>query len=375
MLDCVTQADFGSAEYLGGVFQRARRERVPICGAFDLTHRCNLRCVHCYVGHVTDQTRSESGELTTGQVVELLGAAADAGCLMMLLSGGEPLMRKDFIDIYEAAKRLGLVLTIFTNASLVTEEHVRAFEEFPPHLVEVSCYGVSETTYERVTGIPGAFGRVRTGVELLVERGIPLALKTMILRDNLEEIPAIEAWARDLGIRFRSDPLVVPRMDGDPTPLRQRVDPEIAVAVEFASPKRREQAREFIRRHARLSEEEGQKSDRLYQCGAGIGSFYLDPLGYMQPCLMSQSIKYNPTEMGFGNAWKAITEEIDVASLEGKGGCGDCPNILLCGYCPGLFELENATVEEPPEYVCRLGRIRHDIIGLKRGEVVNARTD
>ena len=182
----------------------------------------------------------------------------------------------------------------------------------------------------------------------------------------------MEAWAKELGVRFRMDPLIVPRLDGDLLPLAQRVDPETAVAVELTARDRRGQMKDFVERQRISAESVSVSPTRLYQCGAGLGSFYLDPLGQMQPCLMSQGIKYNARMTGFGSAWKAVTKAVDEASWEGQGGCADCADILLCGYCPGLFDLERTSPAEPPEYVCRLGRSRYKALEADRPEVIDA---
>jgi radical SAM protein with 4Fe4S-binding SPASM domain len=340
-------------------------------GAFDLTYRCNLRCVHCYGGHLVGQTRSQAAELDTKQVVGLLSEAARAGCLMLLLSGGEPLLREDFVQVYTAARRLGFVVSVFTNASLVTQAHVDAFGEYPPEMVEVSIYGATEATYERITGVPGSFRRARRGIEQLMARGVRVGLKTMILRDNVEEITAIEAMARDLGVRFRLDPLVTARLDGDQTPLEQRVDAQRAVEVELASGGRRAEMGRFFRRQQAAGAPGTGKAGELYYCGAGIASFHIDPSGFMHPCLLSTAIAYNAVTMGFADAWKAVTTAIDDVTWDGAGGCSSCPTIDVCGYCPGVFALEKASPSQPPDYLCQLGECRLRGIGAEEPEVAH----
>ena len=373
--DCLFGPEFGSAAYLAEVFDRACRDRVPLSGAFDLTYRCNFRCVHCYGGFPAGPGGSPGGELETARVLDLLSEAAGAGCLMLLLSGGEPLLRDDFVDIYIAARRLGLIVTVFTNASLLTQAHLDAFTDYPPHMVEVSVYGAGEETYERVTGARGSFRRVRRSIEQLVERRIRVGLKTMILRDNVEDVPAIAAYARDLGLRFRSDPLVTPRLDGDPGPLAQRVDALRAVELEFGSEEQRWELARFYERQRVESREERGPSGRMYLCGAGLASFHLDPWGIMRPCLMSTEIAYNTETLGFAGAWQAVTGAVDKAAVRNGERCRDCPFISLCGYCPGLFALEQGSEAGPPEYLCRLGETRFRAIGLEKpkGAYVGAR--
>ena len=374
-VDCLLEPEFGSAAYLAEVFDRACRERVPLSGAFDLTYRCNFRCVHCYGGFPAGAGGPRSGELETGRVLDLLSQAAGAGCLMLLLSGGEPLLRDDFVDIYTAARRLGLIVTVFTNASLLTQAHVDAFTDYPPHMVEVSVYGAGEETYERVTGATGSFVRVRRGIERLVEQGIRVGLKTMILRDNVDDVPAIAAYARELGLRFRSDPLVTPCLDGDPGPLAQRVEPLRAVELEFGSEEQRWELARFYERQRVDSREETGPPGRMYLCGAGLASFHLDPRGTMRPCLMSTEIAYNTETLRFAGAWRAVTGAVDRAAVRNGESCRDCPYISLCGYCPGLFALEQGFEAGPPEYVCRLGEARFGAIGLEKpkGAYVGAR--
>jgi radical SAM protein with 4Fe4S-binding SPASM domain len=344
-------------------------------GSFDLTYRCNFRCVHCYGGHLVSQSRTEAGELDAKQAIGLLSEAADAGCLMLLLSGGEPLLREDFCEIYAVARRLGMVVSVFTNGSLVTKPHLDVFAEYPPQIVEVSIYGATEATYELITGVPGSFRRAWRGIEQLLDRGVRVGLKTMILRDNVEEVGAMEAIARDLGLRFRLDPLVTPRLNGDLTPLEQRVDPERAVDIELSSGKRRAELRRFFVRQRAAGTPGTGAPGELYYCGAGIASFHIDPHGFMHPCLMSPGITYNAANMGFAAAWEAVTAAIDHVTWDGAGGCADCPTIDLCGYCPGLFDLEQASPSQPPDYLCRLGDCRLRGIGVQEPEVADVKAN
>ncbi|MBN1628560.1 MAG: radical SAM protein [Thermoleophilia bacterium] len=350
-----------------------KRDRVPINGAFDLTYRCNFQCVHCYVGHLTARHPAQAGELTTGQVVDILSRAADAGCLFLLLSGGEPLLREDFVEIYVAARRLGLIVTVFTNGSLVSDEHLNAFREYPPHSVEISVHGSSEDTYARITGAAGRFRRVRLGIESLLDQGVRLNLKTMVLRDNESDIPEIEEYAKSLGVGFRLDPLLTPRLDGNPAPLSHRVDPDRAADLELRSAERRLELLKFYDRYRSAVDEKPKPVGRLFRCGAGIASFHIDPQGFMRPCLLGGPYAYDVKTLGFKDAWQAVTTAVDHATWEDEGRCGGCPDVLLCGYCPGLFMLEQATPAAPPEYLCRLGTARRRWVDQEQTEVVCVR--
>jgi radical SAM protein with 4Fe4S-binding SPASM domain len=357
VIDCDVTMDLGSPEHMARFTERAIRERVPFSGAFDITYRCNLRCVHCYCGHVGKQTAGEASELGTGAVLRLLREAADAGCLFMLLSGGEPLLRPDFAEIYRAACRLGIMTTVFTNATLLDDRALAAFREYPPYLVEVSVYGTSQATYEKVSGVRGSHSKAMAGVHTLLDAGVRVGLKTMILSDNLHEVEAIEALADELGCEFRLDALVTPRLDGDPAPLEQRVDPHVAAALEMASEKRRRDAAAFRERQMAMPD-----TPDLFRCRAGVMGFHLDPQGVLRPCLMSQQYGVDAVDLGFAAAWSTTVETMRGLRREEESRCSDCEWRALCGYCPSLFALETGSPHQRSPYVCGLGEQRVGII-------------
>ena len=362
-MDCAGSIPLGSASHLAEIREKTARGRVPVTGTFDLTYRCNFRCVHCYVGHLVGQPSAEALELTTAQVKHLLAEAADAGCLLMVLSGGEPLLRSDFNEIYQSAREQGLIVSVFTNASLVGEGHLELFAEYPPHVVEVSVYGSDAATYEAVTRAPGSFDRAMRGIEGLLAHGVRVGLKTMILRENVDDVHAIEALAERLGVPFRLDPVVMARLDGGDAPLEQRVDPELAARIELSSPKRLKDAVDFFGRTSVMGEAAPVGLDgRLYHCGAGVTGFHLDPYGRLAPCVVGRQLAQDATAMGFAAAWEAVAAGVDGAVWQEHGGCADCPDIAVCGYCPGLLALEGADPRRPPEYLCHLGQSRRKMI-------------
>ncbi len=210
-------------EYLQRFSAAAREARVPLSGSLELTARCNLRCVHCYLGGA-ERRRRASNELATARWLDILNQVAAAGCLDLLLTGGEPLLRRDFDLIYRHAKGLGMLVTVFTNGTRLSRRLVRLFRELPPRLVEVSLYGATAATTERITGSATAWARARRGVERLRAAGVQLALKTILMRENAAELGALEAYARELEVPFRLDSAINPRLDGvSREPLNHRV--------------------------------------------------------------------------------------------------------------------------------------------------------
>ena len=199
---CEQATGLGDARYWEGFSAKIESRRIPISGSLALTHRCNLGCMHCYARE--KQPDAVGAEMGTGQWLEIISDIKDAGCLYLLLTGGEPLLRGDFSEIYTFAKRSGFLVTLFTNGTLVTAEIATLLRQLPPRLVEICLYGASAKTHDRVTGVPGSFARARQGIETLIGQGIHVGLKSVLMTLNLDEFPAIEDLAKATGLNSGS---------------------------------------------------------------------------------------------------------------------------------------------------------------------------
>lgn len=343
-----------ASEYLRSLNRKVARERIPLSGSYDITHRCNLRCVHCYAGPGT-QANDPGRELTTSQACAIIDQAVDAGCLFLLISGGEPLIRPDFADLYVHAKQRGLLVTLFTNATLIDERIVDLLAEWPPRSVEISVYGATPETHDRVTGSPGSFERCWKGIRLLCSRGVPVRLKTILMTLNVHEFQGMETLAREQGCSFRCDPAIFPRFNGDRAPLALRVPAHEAVEKELADPK---MVRKWKAYHDRVSGLPS--SDQLYQCGAGVASFHIDPYGMLQPCLMTRNIQYNLLAGSFREGWQTVASQIAAKKSSPDHRCLSCTHRALCGYCPAFFVAESGNEHIISNYLCDLGKNRHE---------------
>lgn len=334
--------------------EKAWHDRVPVVGSLDLTHRCNLGCVHCYAGPLAPDASAGGRELSTGQVTRLLDELSGAGCLFLLVSGGEPLLRTDFPGLYAHARERGLIVTVFTNGTLVTDEIADLFSDYPPRAVEITLYGATDATAARVTGRRNAFAATLRGIERLADRRVPLRLKTMLLTLNLHEFDATERLAAKYSDSFRLDAAVTPRLDGDRSPLRYRVAARDAVDVEFRSPPRREAWREYWQRPRRAPPSVGEP---LYRCGAGRTAFQVDPYGTLRPCLMVPVPAYDLTSGPFDEGWREMSRLAERKVPPGFP-CSGCERRALCHYCPGAFGLETGDETSYTSYTCGLGRER-----------------
>ena len=155
----------------------------------ELTERCNNDCIHCCINLPASDRHARSREMTTARVCDVIGEAAELGCLQVRLTGGEPLLRPDFEEIYLFARKLGLKVLIFTNARLISRHLADLLRDVPPLAdIEVTVYGMHARSYDAVTRVPGSFAQFRRGVRRLLERRIRLVVKGALLPPNRGEL-------------------------------------------------------------------------------------------------------------------------------------------------------------------------------------------
>ena len=348
---------------LSGMFDYAVAHRVPLNGSIAMTHRCHLRCVHCYLG-CERQALPAGGELDTAFWLSLVDQVADAGCLNLLITGGEPLLRPDFARVYRQARERGILVTVFTNATLVDEAIVHLFEELPPQEVEVSLYGASEEVYERVTGVKGSYRRCLAAVDRLLDRGVSVGLKSVILTDNQHEISALRKMATDRGLDFRVDGALFPCRDGDRGPLDHRVSAAEAVAIEMEDGDLRKKTADYFQLTRGAA-----PSERLYDCTAGLTSFHVDPEGSLLPCLMVSTHGFDLRSGTFREGWEGAIPRFREQEIRPGYHCHECEMRFLCGACPAQASLESGSPHLKAEYMCRLGEARLDAVSAVSGRL------
>lgn len=338
----------------------------------EMTERCDNDCLHCSINLPAGDADARAREWSTASWKALLEDAAGLGCLVVRITGGEPLVREDFEAVYLHARRLGLRVMLFTNATLMTPRLARLLRDAPPlEAVEVSVYGMTAETYEAVTRTPGSFAAFRRGLELLREHGIPFVVKGAYLPATRREMDEFEAWAA--------------RVTGSPDP------PSSALLFDLRS--RRDGAKsaliaglriggdEFVRiarRHGEAAVDEwrgfcarsgGARGDRLFTCLPDGRSAAVDAYGRLQYCL---GLRHPDTvyDLAAGSLREAVTgflprvramRSTNPAYLER---CGRCFLKGLCEQCPAKSWAEYGTLDTPVEYFCGVAHAQAVAAGL-----------
>ncbi|MGB8473351.1 MAG: radical SAM protein [Candidatus Acidiferrum sp.] len=348
------------------IHQRFNGKRAPLEVSIELTRRCPLECLHCYNNLPMSDHAARLQELTLEEHRRLLDELVEAGCLWLLYTGGEIFARKDFLEIYAEAKKRGFLITLFTNGTLVNERIADYLAAYRPFAIEITLYGATRETYEALTQIPGSYDRCMRGIRLLLERKLPLKLKTVPTTINRHEVFEMKRLAEDhFGVEFKFDSAINPRIDCSQSPLAVRLTPEQAVELDLADPKRTEDyrriAQEDLGGPARPVPATGQR----YQCGGGLGGCAIDPYGTMSICVISHQQGYNIREGSFREGWDGPLREIRSQSRTRSMICDRCQIQSLCSMCPANGELENGDPESPVEFLCQVAHLRAYALGYQ----------
>ena len=330
-MDCQTSAEqlagINISEYNKELWKRSRQ---PLSATFEITPRCNFRCIHCYLGKHRENPR----ELTTAQVMHILDELSDNGALFVTLTGGECMLRPDFPEIYMAAKRKGFMVCVFTNAYHFTPRLLDLFAQYPPFFVDISLYGASNETYRRVTGVGDGFDVVLRNLRELKRRGIQFGIKTPIFRQNLGDYEAMCAIAEALGVKYRFSFALSPTIDKETYPVTYMVSPETMIRMEAADPVYREMGE----RYAGVENGWGRAFDEgefvpLYICAPGVNDMFINFEGAVMPCASFRSEARSLLDHSLAEIWVEFAKFRQIPATAGNR-CMRCESRYYCRVCP-----------------------------------------
>lgn len=340
----------------------ATAKEIPLGGAFELLPLCNMDCKMCFLRLTPEQMRAQGGRLRTAEEwLRLAEEAKEAGLLFLLLTGGEPFLYPEFEKLYVGLIKLGLILTINTNGTLIGEREADLLASYRPRRVNITLYGSSDEVYGRLCKNPKGFTRTMRAIRLLKERKVAVKLNGSVTPENLEDLANIQKIAEELELALEADAYMFPsgRKKSIPFLKEARLTPEQAAKVMIGLRKKEMPEEEFqaLAKAGKQCYDSGSSFTagdcrEALPCRAGRSSFWITWQGQMTPCIFMEEPKRPVFEEGFLESWEAIKEERQKLFLPLE--CTNCSRRKFCTVCGACAYTETGSFEKRPEYMCRL---------------------
>ena len=337
------------------LFAKSEADRLPYSASMEITKNCNFKCIQCY-----NSPHSVSPELSFEKLKYIVDQLVDNNCFSMVVTGGEPLLHRDFEKFWEYTYKKGVLLTLFTNGFLA-DQHLDLLEKYPPFLIEITLYGFSDKTYQKVTGRADAFDRVMKNIREIKRRNFNLMLKSMVLKQNVQDIVDIYRFAKKENLTYRFDPFVHPSKFGDDKSHTLDDPQEIAGLFKFVRDEQSDIV-DFMTKVDRYREC-FVRSKNLYSCNAGRANVFIDYLGNVQPCASTcmpdtSIFKRSVSDIMTNDFPKWLTKESDDESALK---CRNCQDIMFCAWC-GAIETHPLYSDELKDrwrkQICGIAKVR-----------------
>ncbi|NYT01185.1 MAG: radical SAM protein [Methanosarcinales archaeon] len=369
------RAEREACEALPADLVRFSAEKRPVV-MWNLTRHCNLACDHCYID--AQEQASRPGELTLEEGVGLIDDLAEMKVPVLIFTGGEPLMSRNFYAYAFHAREAGLRTVISTNGTLITPQVAGLLREAGIKYVGVSIDSARPEVHDRFRGVSGAFARAMEGLKNARDAGLRTGLRITLTADNWHEVPALLDLALEEGIpRFCLYHLVPTgrgaNMAGkDVTPEQRR---SVIRFLAEAAQELRDRNIEILTTDSpmdgayllELLKEEPERREYVHRllsnaggCSAGAKVANVSPTGDVHPChFMPQVVVGNVRQRSFSDIW-IDNPAPELLAMRGmrehlKGACGSCEYLELCGGCrQKAFHYRGDLLEEDP--TCLLER-------------------
>lgn len=339
---------------LAHALNRASAAGELVTALVELTHRCHLACVHCYLDDKNDQEK-RSDELSTLEAQALISELRAAGCLFLTLTGGEIFLRPDVLDLAHHARDLGMAITLFTTGTLIGERRAREIAALRPWRVELSLYSTNPAVHDAITERPGSHAATTRALARLQRLGVPLAIKCPLMQANFDSYDDLKAYAAGRGMPFRADVTVTPTNSGHlgPTATRPRLD---QLAFFYGRPE--------IRRFAAVQRKRPAPDERL--CAIGTRSCVISPTGDVFACLGYAKPLGNVRKQPLLEIWRDSPAARYLRTLRAAhlDACASCEKFSYCNRCAGMALCEHGDFLGPSAWACQLARAKEKAAGL-----------
>ena len=361
------------------LFQISADRLVPVNGSIEVSPLCNLNCDMCYVRLSREEMEAQGRLRSAEEWLRIAKEMREAGVLFLLLTGGEPQLYPDFKELYLGLRRMGFIVTINTNGTMLDEAWADFFAANKPRRINLTLYGIDDRAYRDLCHLPGGFDRAMRGIRLLKERDVPFRLSYSLTAANAPDLEAFMALSKELELFCGIDPYMVPATRERPRTydFSARLAPEEAARYAHEIHRAHEGSEEAFRAYceqklalvdaaaAYYAEHPGEKRAQRSGCLAGRCSFTLNWQGEIRPCVILRSPAVNVFEQGFVSGWRQIVSGMETLLINED--CSVCPRRTLCDICPAAALYETGAYDRKPDYLCRFAAEKERLLRQEVG--------
>lgn len=336
--------------------QNATQNHIPINAILELTPFCNMNCEMCFV-RLSPQEQKERGELLSlAEWKHLADQMQKAGTLFVLLTGGEPLLYPEFREFYLYLQKLGMIITINTNGTLLDETWADFFAQHRPRRINITLYGENEHTYERLCHYGEGYEKAIRAVQLLKERNVDVKINGSITPYNAEDAAAIAAVADKLEVPWKIDTYMYPGSRERSRCFKEEARLSAKEAAKIRTDLMKKKNYDFTKVAADFLEKAEQsvvdeEDSKAFSCRGGRSSFAINWQGKMRPCIMVTKPEIDVRAHDFAFSWEKTVERTDRITLSEK--CRSCSKRQVCQTCAACAFLETGSYDGIPEYMCK----------------------
>lgn len=347
------------------LLKKADSVSMPIDGVFELTPICNMACKMCYVRKSKEEVEQNGGLKTVAEWVKIAEEAKQKGLLFLLLTGGEIFTYPKFATLYEELSKMGFVISINTNGTILGENELKLLKKYPPRNINITLYGSSEETYEKLCGNGKVFTKVINTIQLLKKNNLNVKMNMSLTPLNIADLEEIYEFAEKNQIHVEAAAYMFPPLRRGKCDTFVRFSPEDTAKYTHQinlmknSKKDMEEQRNLYEKI--LSQ--GRPTDDSFvrmNCRGGHSSFWITWDGKLTPCGMLNTPYAMPFVEGFEKAWNKVSKEVKQIYLSSK--CACCENRRVCSVCVAKAMAETGTFDGTPEYLCKVTNTMNNIM-------------
>ncbi|MFA7113829.1 MAG: radical SAM protein [Candidatus Omnitrophota bacterium] len=333
----------------------------PIVMQMEITYQCPIHCLHCYSDCYNNKEYAKN-ELSTEEIKLIMDKIYAAGCMWFTFTGGDPMIRKDFIELYDYAKDKGFIVSVMTSLTALTDDILCKLSKKPPFSIEMTLNGVTRETYEKISQVKGSFDRAINGINSVIKAGLPIKVKTLISKNNQHEVEDISDYLEKLGLKFSPSTSIFARLNGDNEPCKYRLPVDDVLKYDFSEDDCELASSVDVDDKTRAYDGMDRVSGSFYRCAVGSWQWHINPIGRLNICSCVRDVDYDILNGNVLDGVKYLRDYVKNKKFSSAGRCGDCKLWHICGSCPGKAKLELGDECGAVDYFCELAKKKNVIL-------------